>query len=404
MKTVYFHNPGELDIRGATTMGLSAKEADDAIGKFGTGLKYAIASVLRWGGALSIETGGVKYIFRKEPIDFRGKAHEQIIMEEESGGEVQFAQRLGYTTHYGSHWAPWQIFRELYSNAKDEGGGVSSSAIWECEGGSDTIITVHCPEVAECYFERDTIILPQPGHADEDNPYGLHYSTCPSAFLYYRSVRVRKENCLMTWNLSNGVDLTEDRSIESTWEYQIAIARFAQQCNDYDICKKILYAPEGYIENGVNYNRWYTTSEAFLNAAEAMLKDKGKSKLPYGVWDILKEHRNHLDRRPAVVLTKVQQQMLNRATELVCRMGLDATKYPIEVVNFEKQVLGQAKDGKVLLSPAVFEQGTKQMVSTLYEELLHLETGLKDCTYEMQTHLFNKLVSMYEEHVFGEAC
>ena len=396
MKTIYFHNPGALDIRGATTMGLSAKGADDAIGKFGTGLKYAIASICRWGGAISIETGGEIYEFSTNPIDFRGKAHDQIIMRKRGTGTCI---ELGYTTHYGSHWEPWQIFRELYSNAKDEGGDVSAQPVSD-----DTVITVHCQQVAECYAERQTIILPHKGTSTNDESgYDTHLIKAPSNFLYYRGVRVAKEKCLFTWNLLQCVELTEDRSITGTWAYTDAMGTAIQCSTDYDFIFKCLDASETYLEAAAGYNSWSTTSETFLTAARTLYKQKGRKGLPNGVWSILVKAEPALDEPKEVKLTKVQQSQLDRAIELVARMGYPC-EYPIKVVDFQKNTLGMAKNGTVFLSPQVFEQGTKQVVSTLFEEVLHLQTGLKDCTYEMQTRLFNMIVSLYEEHVFGEAC
>lgn len=398
MKTVYFHNPGELDIRGATTMGLSAKDQDDAIGKFGTGLKYAIASILRWGGAISIETGGRKYQFSTRSIEFRGKDHQQIIMHH--GYENLKETELGYTTHYGSHWEPWQIFRELYSNAKDENGTAYAHRP-ELEG---TIITVDCEKVAECYAERDTIILPSKGtKVDTESGYDAHIITAPSNFLYYRSVRVHKTKCLFTWNLMECIDLTEDRSISDTWQYMTAMGQVIQASNDEEFIAKCLRAKDNHFESNASYSTWQETSKEFISAATWLYKQEGRKALPSGVWEILCKHTPEVDAPELVQLTKVQQKQLDRAIELVARMGLDSS-VPIHVVKLQKNVLGQAKNGQVYLSPQVFEQGTKQIVSTLFEECLHLETGLKDCTYEMQTRLFNMIVSLYEEHVFGEAC
>ena len=51
---ITFHSPTILPIEAATTMGVSVKESDNAIGKFGTGLKYAIAGVLRLGGTIAM--------------------------------------------------------------------------------------------------------------------------------------------------------------------------------------------------------------------------------------------------------------------------------------------------------------------------------------------------------------
>jgi hypothetical protein len=381
MKTVYFHNPGNLDIRGAYIAGLSAKADDKAIGKFGTGLKYAIASILRWGGAVTIETGGEIYEFSKNPIDFRGKAHDQVVMRKRGTGEFK---ELGFTTHYG------------------EQGGVSADM--GRPSGSGTVITVDCKKVAECFAERDTIILPQKGTPTQDcSGYDTHLIKCPSSFLYYRNVRVRKQKCLFTWNLMDCITLTEDRSLENTWDYDSAVCAAIQFSKDQEFIGKALRAGDAYFEGGLNYSLYYDTSPEFIAAATWMYKQEGRGKLPAGVWQILCKHTPDIDVPEVVQLTKVQQSQLDRAIELVARMGLDSN-VPIHVVKLQKNTLGLAKNGQVYLSPQVFEQGTKQIVSTLFEECLHLETGLKDCTYEMQTRLFNMIVSLYEEHVFGEAC
>lgn len=400
MQTIYFHNPSELDIRGAYIAGLSAKSQDQAIGKFGTGLKYAIASILRWGGAISIKTGGEEFTFVTRQIDFRGKAHDQIVMINQ---QTSAMTELGFTTHYGEHWADWQVFRELYSNALDEGGGVSLNM--GRPSASGTVITVHCSKVADCYTERDTIILPQKGKdVDAASGYDVHLLECPSNFLYYRGVRVRKAKCLFTWNLLDGVTLTEDRSVEDTWAFECGIAMALQNSTDRNLIAKALRAGEGRFEGGVNYSAYYQTSPEFVAEAMTLYKQEGRKQLPNGVWSILCKHAPEVDEPEPHVMSPLQQKMLNRAIELVERMGCKPRDVRINVVKLQKNTLGQAKNGQVYLSPAVFDQGTKQVVSTLLEECVHLETGLKDCNYEMQTYLFNRIVSLYEEHVFEEAC
>lgn len=91
--------------------------------------------------------------------------------------------------------------------------------------------------------------------------------------------------------------------------------------------------------------------------------------------------------------------MLERAKELVALFGFESeiASIPIEVCHLGESVLGKYEDGKIELSPNCFEQGTKQVVSTLYEECFHAKTGHADCTYNMQTALFNIIISLNEE-------
>jgi hypothetical protein len=70
--TISFSNPGEIDMTAISVMGLSAKESDSAIGRFGTGLKYAVAITLRLGGQITIWSGLNHYTFEAKHIKFRG--------------------------------------------------------------------------------------------------------------------------------------------------------------------------------------------------------------------------------------------------------------------------------------------------------------------------------------------
>ena len=106
-----------------------------------------------------------------------------------------------------------------------------------------------------------------------------------------------------------------------------------------------------------------------------------------------------------VELTSMQKVMLEKAKRLVSKMGFayEVEHLPINVENLGGKTLGRFREGVITLSPLVFDQGTKQVVSTLYEECVHAKLGYADCTYEMQTHLFNTIIGLWEE-LMGEPC
>ena len=68
---IVFQNPGLIDMAAVTTMGVSVKN-DGAIGYFGTGLKFAIATILRNKCALTIHRGLEAFAFTSEEITIRG--------------------------------------------------------------------------------------------------------------------------------------------------------------------------------------------------------------------------------------------------------------------------------------------------------------------------------------------
>jgi len=55
--TIAFQNDGELDLRLMATFGCSVKETNNPIGFFGTGLKYALAVLLRTGHKVTVHLG-----------------------------------------------------------------------------------------------------------------------------------------------------------------------------------------------------------------------------------------------------------------------------------------------------------------------------------------------------------
>ena len=96
---VPFSNPGEIDPRMWATFGVSVKESAGAIGQFGTGLKYAIAVLMREGRSLEIVSKGNRYVFGVKQTDIRGKDFMQITCNSEM---------LPFTTHLGAKWELWQ--------------------------------------------------------------------------------------------------------------------------------------------------------------------------------------------------------------------------------------------------------------------------------------------------------
>ena len=111
--TLYFTNPGEIDLDAALILGVNAKVNENPIGRYGSGLKYAIAVLLRTGHSVTIWSGLEENIFYARTASTRGVEYSQVWCNDKP---------LGFTTHLGSNWEVWQALRELKSNAQDEGG------------------------------------------------------------------------------------------------------------------------------------------------------------------------------------------------------------------------------------------------------------------------------------------
>lgn len=232
---IYFHTPGPIPMESFTTFGLNAKpRTDNPLGEFGTGLKYAVAVLLRVGGQMTIFVGGTEYDFYTSDKDFRGKEFKECRMRKRSrlAGFVPARWRsvaLPYTTHLGKKWLPWQVFRELASNTYDEGGLVTDEEFNPWPGG--TTIRVVCDKITEIYLDQTKVFMDNGGEAPLWENGAVEIYRGESQNLFYRGVRVYdlRNKSRFTYNFKKGmVNLTEDRSAGNVWDLQWKLASIIQ--------------------------------------------------------------------------------------------------------------------------------------------------------------------------------
>jgi hypothetical protein len=113
MKYLKITNKGELDVRLILLMGATTKFDDDTkVGKFGTGLKYAVSYLLRNEVPFRLFSGEKEVFFNVEQNQIGENTFNEIYVNGTS---------MNITTHYGHQWKAWEAIREIWCNAKDEG-------------------------------------------------------------------------------------------------------------------------------------------------------------------------------------------------------------------------------------------------------------------------------------------
>ena len=173
--TVYFSNKGAIDLDVIRTMGVHVKETDNPIGHFGTGLKFAIATLLRTGHTVDLYRLGEKISFACVPRVIRNKPFAIVTMN---------GEQLAFTNDLGKEWKVWQAYRELHSNCLDEMGRITTTPLEDM----DTVWVISGPEIDSCYDNRSQIFLMgEPAWMAGD---GVEVYRGESKFLYYRGVRV----------------------------------------------------------------------------------------------------------------------------------------------------------------------------------------------------------------------
>lgn len=394
VKKIVFYNDGEIDPRAFTTFGLNAKESvSDAIGFFGTGLKYAISVLLRTDHTITIYSGLDKIEFRIKEDQFRGKDFNIPQYRIESRG---YWTDLPFTLELGKTWEVWQAYRELASNALDEGGGVIES---DATGGvpDKTIIELTGQPISEVFKNRHEVILPEnPLPTTSD----VEIRNTPSSFIYYKGIRANtlQKPSLYLYNIRAPMTLTEDRTIRDTLTMSTKIAKAVMESQDETFIKKIITAPDTTLESSF----YFTTpdnstqgKEVFLRTVETLQKTDVARINPSAVrvWQNLTKSSIA---PTEIEMTKAQGKVLERAIEFSRKIGYPVNSYPIKVAeSLGEGVLGMAHNGIIYIAERTFQLGgSHQVASTLIEEYVHLRYGYQDCTYAMQSYLFDRLVSM----------
>lgn len=215
---IVFKNEGELDLVALSTFGLHAKETDSPIGRFGTGLKYALATLLRHGCEITVNAEFVQLHIGVSPGEFRGRPVEYVVAR--SDGEEPL--RLGFTTDLGRDWEPWQAYRELWSNAKDEGGGVHEARLLPKPAEGLVSICVEGDAIEQTHRERQTFLL-----SEREGLEVLHdCDACTiyrgeSSAVFYRGIKVLdlSKPAAFTYDIKGRLWLSEDRTT-GTWEIE----------------------------------------------------------------------------------------------------------------------------------------------------------------------------------------
>lgn len=374
---VMFGNQGKIDPRVWSTFGLSVKESDSPIGQFGTGLKYAIAVLLRNGRSISIKAGDKMYAFAVEASDIRGQEFMQITCN---------GQPMPFTTNLGKNWSLQDCYREIASNCMDESGIIGLEM--------ETTIYAELGDIkhSEVFLDTDGRRLLAKNSLCE-----IYAGESPS--VYYRGIKAYAlpgRGARYTINLFDA-GITEDRTLKYfAYDVARAVTNAVMGSNDRSFIVDFLTQTKEFIESGLT-----VIDSSFLPSDECL--DVFRQYRKEDVWThpaIMRRcmeqcGKSAIKTRPA---SRIEGMAISKASDFCERIGARIS-YPVAVSDdLGKNVLGMADRDKsqIYLSGRVLTMGVKQIASTLIEENIHISEGLDDCTYEMQTYLFDQIITMGE--------
>jgi len=255
---IIFQNESTLPLECISTFGVSAKVNDSPIGYFGTGLKYALAVLLREGCKVVIFTDRKEYHFRTEQRDIRGKGFGFIYMNNIA---------LPFTIELGRNWELWQAYRELYSNCMDEAGEVVSVGGMRSNALSHgTVIVVDGLDAI--HAESSGFILrSDPKYRLDDVE--IHESKTTSG-VFYKGIKVLDLPTKYTYNVLDDLELTEDRTVSQCDAERVITAAISTSSNIEMLMDVLAIDDMHYHESKFNWSRYSTPSEAFMKLVSKM--------------------------------------------------------------------------------------------------------------------------------------
>jgi len=382
---IIFQNNGEIDINAIKTFGVSVKK-EGSIGFFGTGLKYAIAVLLREGGEITIYSGENKLEFGIESLEVTGESFDFITMN---------GERLGFTTELGKMWRPWMAFREIYCNCTDEGGEIFESLGHPKAVPNKTLVVCKGKAIEEIYRDINLYILQTLPMVSNEYVELRDKST---RHVFYKGVMVKDDmpQSLYTYNIMRHIDLTEDRTAKYQFEVIREINNGIVKLDDVTVIRRIVCAPEHTLEHQLDYDIHVTPSDEFLEVCKQLAETKDRTANNKAIKYALKYIDANTE--PQVIeLTPLEQGMYEKSVELLGIAGYNVMEFPVKFVEtLGTGVFAQAKDGIMWVAKSCFEQGTKTVAHALLEEHFHLKHGYRDCERDFQTFLFKNVLTLVE--------
>jgi len=395
MSKLTFFTPTILDEAFIFTMGASIKKTDNPIGFFGTGLKYAIAGVLRLGGKIDINQPGKRYGFYKKTESLRGSDVDMVYCDVYEEGKDTQIMRCPMTLDYGKTWEPWMYLRELYSNTIDEQGEIvegeyllrKPTLIDGKLGYSDapaeyTLITVDSDVIFTEWEARASFFLNKARKPIAEESYILEVYNGSSLAVFYKGINVaaKPTRSAYTYNLLGSLTLNENRTVDSYYIGRRIHLYVTDYCKDEGIIDTILEAScdAERREHDIPFNENDSVSTLFMDRALNLYKRRMLD-MPTGLAKFCEKHlRDHepLKVYKPCAITETQQSRFNTCIAVMLKAGLKFQRYEFNFsqdMEFESMV--NYRHRMVLIHPKVlddhnWESGVVKLLIDAYVHIL----------------------------------
>lgn len=382
-----FHNPGLLPLEAIRLMGASVKTAG-SFGRFGTGLKYAIATILRGGGSIHIWLGPSELTFSVNRIQLKEHDFDEVLLVTAPGTVDEYRAELGFTTQLGKDWEPWMALRELACNARDEGGDfklIDAPEVPPCFSARDgeTVIVVDWAEMDVAARENAAGVF-APVEEPLTQLHGVRVLSGPSDYLYHRGVRVwaLPKPSVFTYDIVGPLDLTEDRTVKYSFVAVATVRNAFLKMTTEDerpLVRAAVTAKKGETwEGGFDWagGEWDPTQPLQLwleVVAEA--RNAGNWAVSDSARDVLLKHQAfHRAQASQWYDTEGANERLSDAAEALEELGFELQKVNVFITDaLPGAALSAVNNGSIFITQELLDARVVVIVRELIRRLLELE-------------------------------
>jgi len=415
MQFLRIRNAGEIDPLALTLLGASTKENGQSIGFFGSGNKYALATILRRGLTFRIFSGEREIAVEVRNETFRGESFGVIWLD---------GKATSITTRTGPKWEVRDAIRELWSNALDEGEEEIEMGEFDLRGthGVTTLFIEASPEVVDMWTGWEQYFLPKNAKQLYHNDYG-RILTMPLSGFYRRGVWIcedRKFETKFTYDFT-AFDLPESRKVDSNATVHY-VAYVLETCPNVGLFASLI------TDLPREHGEWKALSRYMSSPAKEAIKKAfllkydfvgnarnqgqfaaGKHKVlwiePGCVLGVLLDAgipsiETHMKFDEAFTCKPWPigaKQILDRELALLTANGIDLRPFQMQYVEFrEANRIAQAdmKNGRCLLCARAFEDNGRALRKALIEEWTHLAHNVLDHTVAQQHVYLDTIVRL----------
>lgn len=389
---IVFENDGLIDLRCITTFGVTVKVGSSPIGYFGTGLKYAIAVLLREDQQVTLYRGDKQYKFTIRDEEIRGEEFPVVYMNDEA---------MPFTTNLGKNWELWMAYRELYANALDEPlhriYRRTNDVIPKGSLEGKTAFVVQGDEFDVVHDTHDEIFLTtHPVHILEGVE--IHDGTHGDEWLYYRGIRVQKfpRPGLHTYNITAELRLTEDRTLPSRSDADRIIAKAIAGCDVPWLIRSMLEATQRHYESSIDYHWWdIKLGETFNDIVSRYIST--------GRYFNTSAKARYLDKNPGADTPNIVQwetipmehrRKLWAALRFWAKLGIEIPRENIFVTDSPKVTKGKHEDARIFIPIKMLGEDMRYVTGAVYR--LYVETRPKAQNVSQSELLVDTIVDFGE--------